>query len=290
MRLLSAASTTTAANEAMIYRLPDELLQVLHRMPLLPKDRKVFLLPVSCVSKRFRNLTLELLLAHPSVELVRIGALAYTFFQYPVLAKKTKALEITTSSFNPECTEDAFEFPARSWWMRICHFATTFRDAPDPMAVFNEYCVRTILASTLDVQFKFFWSARIELEDWQAYLALVLHMLPNLDTLLLGGSIARQQQLLATSHIYPNQAPSTSPWAREYLNEAVKMIAPKLRTLELPCGQIFRMDRVQHSDYGVYHDGGDLYNLEPRSVPCFKVFAHLAHLTVSLRALIPSNH
>jgi hypothetical protein len=212
--------------------LPNELLlKVFSNTDERPRDRQKHLRNLSLVCQRFLPIAQEVLLEAPTVHYNDVPGLLRSFFLYPNLAFKTETLEIASLSFSKSA-----EVRTR-YNEELAH-----RLPHPPEQEFQDQCLAVIAKQGNQVQEK--WHQDLADQYLDAYLGVLLAILPNLKKLLLGANNLRYCNMLKETLKLKNARPMDTwrhyarydGWMPDspYLEDIFGTLAPKLHTLELP--------------------------------------------------------
>jgi hypothetical protein len=155
-----------------LLQLPDELiLMFMHKLPDFPQDRQKEWVTLSKINRRLRALAIEQLLLRPVVHIARARKLIETYMRYPTIVSRVQVLE-----FHPSSLDLNLQTARR--------LSTAYTDVPDDRC--SKLYNRIIDESA--VQYKQIWHEDLASGDPNAYLAILLSMLPNLNSLLLAAN------------------------------------------------------------------------------------------------------
>jgi hypothetical protein len=249
--------------------LPDELvIEVMNHLPDFSQDRQKEMVTLSKVCHRFRALATERLLLRPVVHIAKARKLVETYLRYPALAHKVYVLELRSlPGVEGESAQSV---------------STEHADIP------NDRCSDSYnsIIDESGVQDTQTWREELVSGAPEAYLGILLSMLPNLNSLLLAVNNCNYFRsldplfVLADNNRPLNGSLLIKP--KEYLTACWKRLVPRLRSLEMPYVWV-----------DCLHGRVDLKaftTLQNLTMSCIWPFANAATATDALRMLPPSLH
>jgi hypothetical protein len=213
---------------SLVVQLPDELfLEVLDHIPGLPRERQKTIISLSLTCKRFRPICLEKLLVHPVLKLPHVAHLVHRYFLNPVCISKVQTLEIvsaTPTTFQTHITRGTFLVPEKS------HIFSNRK--------FQHFCTNIIHTCTSSPQKQSTWIRHLENYSFNAYLGVLLAMLPNLQSLLLGPNFLNDYPVfnpLICDRVYERNGILLALGTQTpYLDNVLNRLQQNLTSLELP--------------------------------------------------------
>jgi hypothetical protein len=258
---------------SLVMQLPDELfLEVLDHIPGLPRERQKTIINLSLTCKRFRPICLETLLVHPVLKISHVAHLIHRYFLNPACISKVQTLEIisaTPTTFQPHTVGGTFLAPEKS------HIFASRK--------FQHFCTNIIYTCTSSPQKQSTWIENLKNYSFDAYLGILLAMLPNLQSLLLGPNFL---------HYYPVFNPLICDRAYEqngvlcaletqtpYLDNVLNHLQQNLSSLELPV--LWNIKDMVYSPQDEHVEARNIQNhLAPISSQSLQHFTNLRELTL----------
>jgi hypothetical protein len=211
-----------------ILRLPDELiLQVLDHIPGIPRDKQQDILNLSLTCKRFRPICIETLLVHPILELSQVAQLVHRYSLNPSCIFKVQTLEIISVTTNSD----------QSRIIEPMRLATSKGHNLFSVKI-QHFCSNIISSCTSSPQKQESWIKDLANCVLDAYLGILLVMLPNLRSLLLGPNFLSHYPIFNPmicdrDHERGGVLCALKPYI-PYLDDVLNHLQQKLTSLELP--------------------------------------------------------
>ena len=234
------------------------------------RERQKHLRFVALVCRHFHPIARELLLTTPAVHLRDIPQLVRTYLEHPKLCTQAKTLEFATLSFSEDINARVaynkdFE-NSINWYSKV-------------ESKFKRQCL--VFIDAQEVQAKSDWKAHLLGKScWDipnAYIALLIALLPNIEELYLGATWQEYFPMLHQCRYGPTMdlkcSHATNP---TYLNALFRYLIPKLRTLELPV--------FDWNEYGTVTDKSAIRSFDASS------FTSLRQFAFSTGAISPPPH
>lgn len=220
----------------ILLQLPTELLlAIVEQLPALPKDRRKELVKLTRVCRSLRPLAQELLQTKPLVHADKARGLVRAYFKHPVLAAKARTLELLSpkASFHIEKSKGD---PPKTKIGRLPGMTK------GETTLFQRSCSTLTTRLELPLPLELSLTADLARHEPNAYLALLLGMMPNLQELLLGSK--QYQSGLGAFHPLFDGAlhPTSEQTQTTYLGTILARLAPRLRRLELPAEYVFGIE------------------------------------------------
>lgn len=254
-------------------QLPDELLlEVLSHIPGVPRSKQQDMLNLSLTCKRFRSICVEALLVRPVLKLSHVAHLVHRYFLNPTYIPKVQALEIVSATSTTHQSQS----------MR------TMLLAPGKAHIFSnhkfiDFCRNMINKCTSSSQKRSSWIQDLTDYSLDAYLGILLLMLPNLNTLLLGPNFLSHYPLcnpLICSRDYErNGITYALETPTSYLDNILHHLQQKLTILELPV--LWNLSNKPYSPQNPDPRARNIQNhLAPISPQSLPHFTNLKELTL----------
>jgi hypothetical protein len=239
--------SSEATHYAALLSLPDELiLNIINQLPPLPRPRQKTPIALTATCRQIRRAATEILLLHPVVDVRNVHLLVRTYVQYPELARQATGLEFTTRE-NATVSEPSFLL-SRSV----------------PGKPYAKACYSIINKTSISARGKKDWRRKISWGYQDAYICILLVMLPKLKELHYGTGVMNNLDIL--THIFHMDDRRDN----EYVREAFATVSSRLQCLETPL----------------------TWYEEPYSLPCslqnLRGCSLLKHLTIPSEALVSS--
>jgi hypothetical protein len=239
--------SSEATRYAALLSLPDELiLNIINQLPPLPRPRQKTLIALTATCRQLRRSATEILLLHPVVDVRNVHLLVRTYLQYPDLARQATGLEFTTRE-NATVSEPSF--------------LLSLSVPGKPCA---KACYGIINKTSMSARGKKEWRRQISWGYQDAYICVLLVMLPKLEELRCGTGVMSNLDIL--THIFHMDDKHDS----EYVRDAFATVSSRLQCLEIPLA----------------------WYEEPYSFPCslqnLRGCSSLKHLTMPSEALVSS--
>jgi hypothetical protein len=255
-----------------ILQLPDELvLQVLNHIPGIPRDKQQDILNLSLTCKRFRPICIETLLVHPILKLSKVAQLVHRYSLNPSCIRKVQTLEIisaTTKSDQSRMIESMR--PVTSKGHSLFSVKT------------QRFYSNIISSCTSSPQQQEAWIKDLAKCVLDAYLGILLVMLPNLHSLLLGPNFLSHYPIFNPMICDRNCERGGVLWALEpyipYLDDVLNHLRQKLTSLELPV--LWNIKDTVYSPQKHFQARYIQNHLAPISQQSLPHFTHLRELTL----------
>jgi hypothetical protein len=245
MAIYEGTRSSEATHYAALLSLPDELiLNIINQLPPLPRPRQRTLIALTAICRQIRRSATEMLLLHPIVDVRNVHLLVRTYLQYPELARQATGLEFTTRE-NATVSEPFFLLS---------------RSVPGKL--YAKACYGIINKTSISARGKKDWRRKISWGYQDAYICILLVMLPKLKELHYGTGVMNNLDIL--THIFHMDDRRDN----EYVREAFATVSSRLQCLETPM----------------------TWYKEPPSFPCslqnLRGCSSLKHLTMPSEALV----
>ena len=213
--------------------LPDELLlEIFHKTSTRPRDRQKHLRVLALVCRKLQLIATELLLTSPSVHLFEVDKLVSTYFKYPKFATKAHTLELASISFDAEYERDPRSYDVNYEFVNV-------RSLNAQLRAKCVECIHNHKYGSLR------WIDDLDKDPRNACLAVLLAVLPNLRTLLMGANLLEfyplsmdlvefQQPCQIIEQMLVHKNIEYAEWDHPYLEDLFSQLLLGLHTFELP--------------------------------------------------------